>query len=204
MKLRNFLFGLFFVMVSMLDFESDLDEYQKLEIKNVSSIRREDLPSDFSDEAFKTVDEFIRKTRDLNYEFVIYFDYVTGEILKCVKGGKDAVSFDFEDGEFEGYLVASIHNHPEDVYSPPSGKNFGILVRNFEDCELIASVNELWILKVKGFHINLLFEFKFMAELFLKASFDDAKLKYDDWNEINDKCEEEYGYQLSKYIMIKT
>ena len=39
-----------------------------------------------------------------------------------------------------------------------------------------------------------------MAELFLKASFDDAKLKYDDWNEINDKCEEEYGYQLSKYI----
>ena len=149
MKLRNFLFGLFFLMVSMLNFESDFDDYQKLEIKNVSSIRREDLPSDFSDDAFKTVDEFIRKTRDLNYEFVIYFDYVTGEILKCVKGGKDAVSFDFEDGEFEGYQVASIHNHPEDVYSPPSGKNFGILVRNFEDYELIASVNELWILKAK-------------------------------------------------------
>ena len=34
----------------------------------------------------------------------------------------------FEDGEFDGKNVASIHNHPADVFSPPSGKNFGILM----------------------------------------------------------------------------
>ena len=54
-----------------------------LKIKDVPSIKRTDLPSEFSDEAFKIVDEFIRKTIDLNYEILIYFDYVEGKILKC-------------------------------------------------------------------------------------------------------------------------
>ena len=158
---------------------------------------------EFGEGAFKTVDEFVRKTRNLDYEFLIYFDYHTGEILKCAKGGEDNVRLDFEEDEFEGHDVASIHNHPREVYSPPSGKNFGILARNFEDYELVSSVDGLWILKAKGFHPNLFIEFKFMADLFLRASFDDAKLKFDDWNKINDKCDKKYGKQLSNYINYK-
>ena len=52
--------------------------------------------------------------------------------------------------EFEDNYVASIHNHPSIVYSPPSGKNFGILLRDFEDYELVVGPNELWVLKAKG------------------------------------------------------
>lgn len=41
------------------------------------------LPSEFSDEAFKVVDEFIRKRIDLNYEIVIFFDYITEKYLNA-------------------------------------------------------------------------------------------------------------------------
>ena len=71
MKLKNLMFGLIFLMASMINLESDLNIYQKLEIKNVSSINHNDLPSEFSEKAFKTVDEFIRKTRNLDYEIVL-------------------------------------------------------------------------------------------------------------------------------------
>ena len=43
--------------------------------------------------------------------------------------------------------VASIHNHPEVLLSPPSSKNFGIFKRAFEDYELIAGFDSFWILK---------------------------------------------------------
>lgn len=55
--------------------DSDFEKYQKLEVKNVASIKKSDLPSEFSDEAFWTVDEFIRKTRDIDYEILLFFDY---------------------------------------------------------------------------------------------------------------------------------
>jgi hypothetical protein len=35
------------------------------------------------------------------------------------------------------------------MYSPPSDTNFGIFLRDFEDYELIAGNNCLWILKGK-------------------------------------------------------
>lgn len=41
---------------------------------------------EFSENALKTINEFIKKTYDLEYEIVLYFDYVTGEILKCAIG----------------------------------------------------------------------------------------------------------------------
>ena len=200
MELRNFLFGLFFVMVSMLDFESDLDEYQKLEIINVSSIRREDLPSDFSDEAFKTVDEFIRKTRDLNYEFVIYFDYVTGEILKCVKGENDNVNLKFEENEFNGCSIASIHNHPKNLLSAPSGLNFGILSRDFEDFELIAGFDNFWILKAKGTYKNMVGEMNFVSEILCDSSLESCAFRYGDGEIIKKMHDIKYGNQLLKFI----
>lgn len=178
----------------------DFDEYEKLESENVAVVTRQDLPDEFGDKAYEVIVEFIRKTRNLDYEWAIFFDYVTGEILRCVKGERDNVNVDFKEVEFEDYHVASIHNHPEDVYSPPSDRNFGILMREFEDYELIASVNELLILKAKGVYENLMFEIKFISSLLFRAAFDDSKLKYDDWDEINDKCDESYGNQLSKYI----
>ena len=85
MKFRNFMIILVFLLALIFDSQSYLEEYEKLKIENVPSIKREDLPEEFNDVAFKTVDEFIRKTRNLDYEIMIYFDYMTGEILKCVK-----------------------------------------------------------------------------------------------------------------------
>ena len=76
MKFRNILICVYVLLVCMLDIGDDFEDYQKLKTENVSSIRMEDLPSEFSDEAFKTVDEFIKKTQNLDYEFVVYFDYL--------------------------------------------------------------------------------------------------------------------------------
>lgn len=65
--------------------------------------------------------------------------------------------------------IASIHNHPSSVYSPPSDKNFGILMRTFEDYELIASAKELWILKAKGVNPIICFDLKDFAEKILES-----------------------------------
>lgn len=59
-------------LISPISSESDCERYVKLEIKNTPSIKKSDLPDDFSDEAFEVVDEFIRKTIDLDYEILIY------------------------------------------------------------------------------------------------------------------------------------
>ena len=133
----------------MLYVDSDFEEYKKLEKKNVGLIRKEDLPAEFSDKAYKTIVDFIQKTKNLDYEWAIFFDYLTGEILKCAKGISDEVKIYFDDDEFEGYHVASIHNHSINAFSPPSGKNFNIFQRDFEDYELIVGRGGLWILEAK-------------------------------------------------------
>ena len=91
--------------------ENDCETYEKLEIKDVPSIDKSDLPEEFSDEAFKVVDEFIRKTIDIDYEILLFFDFITGEILRCKIGTERTVKLQFEDNEFDGKHVASIHNH---------------------------------------------------------------------------------------------
>ena len=149
MKIKNIIKVFVVFLVSLLNSDSDFKKYNKLKINDVASIKIENLPEEFGKEAFNTIDEFIKKTIYLNHEWLLYFDYKTGEILRCVEGKKDNVKVKFEDGEFKGKHVASIHNHPLNVISPPSGRNFGILLREFEDYELIASNKELWILKAK-------------------------------------------------------
>ena len=118
MKIKNIFICLIVLLAGIFDVECD--EYSKLENNHDISIKREDLPEEFSDEAYKTVVDFIQKTRGLDYEWVLYFDYVTGEILRCASGESNKVKISFSEGEFEGRHIASIHNHPENVYSPPS------------------------------------------------------------------------------------
>lgn len=49
MKFRNLMICLIIIAFCMLDVGSDFEEYGKLEKNNVSLIRKEDLPFEFSD-----------------------------------------------------------------------------------------------------------------------------------------------------------
>lgn len=186
--------------ISLINSESECEKYSKLKIKDVASIRPSDLPHEFSFEAFKVVDEFIRKTIDLNYEIVLFFDYVTGEILRCAIGGKTTVELKFEDNEFNGKHVASIHNHTKDMHTPPSDKNFGILLRSFEDYELIAGWNGLWILEGKLTDEKLNFERNIISKSLFDLAWAYSKSKTENIDDIDDICDEKYGYLLSNYI----
>lgn len=179
---------------------SDLEEYEKLEIENVTSIKESDLPPEFSDESFKVVDEFIRKTIDFDYEIVVYFDYITGKILKCKVGDDNSVKLEFNEKEFEGHHVASIHNHTKEMYTPPSEKNFGIFSRDWEEYELIAGNGVLWILKGKIKDMKLNLELKIISGLYFKIALNEAHLSNNNIRKIEDRCDKIYGELLSKYI----
>ena len=200
MKIENMMICIVVLLTNLVDIDVDFKDYENLKINNVPSINPMDLPLEFGEGAFKTVDEFIKKTHYIDCEWVIHFDYVTGEILKCKKGGKDNVSVTFEEGEFEGHHVASIHNHPQDVYSPPSGNNFGILLRSFEDFELIAGSDCLWILKAVDVDMKLNVELKLYADLLLDSCQDYCKKKYGCNEKAYDACDIMYGVMLSNYI----
>lgn len=58
--------------------------------------KKSDLPHEFSDKSFEVVDEFIRKTIDLDYKILLYFDYITGKILRCKIGNKTNVKLKIE------------------------------------------------------------------------------------------------------------
>lgn len=164
-----------------------------------SFVEISDLPSDFSEAACKTINEFIEDTRNLNHEIVVYFDYKTGDVIKKSKGGSDSVKIEFEDGEFEGMNIASIHNHTKDLLSPPSGRNFGIFERDFEDYELIAADNELWILEAKGRFDGLILSFRNYS-IVLHDSLMSFCSRHYSGNKIYDKVEKFYGERLSEYI----
>ena len=180
--------------------KTDLDKYLELKINKSLSIKKEDLPSEFSDNAFKVVDEFIKKTIDLNYEILVYFDYITGEILKCKIGKINNVKININNKEFENHNVASIHNHHKSVYTPLSPQNFSIFQRDFEDYELIAGWNGLWILKGKIKDKKLYLELKIISKSLFNLAFNYSKTKSKNINEIEDICDEKYGFLLSNYI----
>ena len=198
MKLKKFL-SLLFILNKMPDEKSACERYKRLKVNDFPSIDQDDLPNEFSMDAFGTVDEFIKKTVNLDFECLLYFDYQTGEILDCAIGDSNGVTIDFDEEQFEKHHVASIHNHTKDVFSPPSGKNFGILMREFEDFELIAGVNELWILKANGVDMGLNMELKVFADLLLDSCQDFCRKRYDD-NKADDVCDIMYGILLSNYI----
>ena len=119
---------------------------------DIDSISAEDLPSDFSSKPVKLVDLFRRKTVNLPYECLLFFDYKTGEIIYCfVEDNVDGKVFKkIYENHFDNHHVASIHNHPKGFLSAPSSQNFQILEIENEDYELICGYDEFWILEAKG------------------------------------------------------
>ena len=91
------------MLVSMLGDDSAYEKYEKLKLEYNVSIKKECLPNEFGENAFKTVDEFVKKTFNLNYECLLYFDYVTGQIIWCAIGKSDKVQVKYDDFEF-GYI----------------------------------------------------------------------------------------------------
>lgn len=193
------IFLIIMALLSLLLNVGSFEEYGKLRKDENISIRLEDLPVEFTPESYETIVEFIQRTKNLEYECIMYFDYVTGQILKFEAGVKDKVKIEFSDGEFEGFHVASIHNHPAGVYSPPSDKNFGILMRDFEDYELVVGQNGLWILKAKCIDFQLNFELKFSALQILNSCQEYSKNKYS-YPQSDEICDIIYGVTLSNYI----
>lgn len=118
-------------------------KYRHLPINwSISSITKDDLPDEFSQKAVNTVDMFRRKTYDLDYECMILFDYISGNIVSCnFSNGlnDDKVESVVYPNLFKDMHSASAHNHPIQWYSPPSGKNFQMLGFDFEEYELIFS-----------------------------------------------------------------
>lgn len=143
--------GGFLIPTSAKLTDTDYEHYRHLPINwSIPPVTKEDLPIEFSPQAIKTVDMFRRKTVDLPYECMIYFDYKSGNIVSCNFSDKN--SPDEVNGFIYSYLlkkmnIASIHNHPPQYGSPPSGKNFEMLGLEFEEFELISSRDELWILE---------------------------------------------------------
>lgn len=144
----------------------------------------------------------LKKTIDLDYEVLIYFDYITGEILDCKIGTNKNVKLKLEEKKFKGKHIASIHNHTKDMYTPPSDKNFGIFLRKWEDYELIAGTDGLWILKGKLKDERLAFELKIISSLLFKIALYDSNSNNNQKNieTIEDECDKTYGKLLSNYI----
>ena len=200
MKIKNILIKLIILITNLTSVKTDWEKYDELKIENINTIEKKDLPEEFSENTFEIIDEFIKKTINLNIECLIYFDYKTGEILKCAIGEINGVKIDFKDNEFDNHHISSIHNHPSSVYSPPSDKNFSILIREFEDYELIASPNELWILKAKGTNPKLNIDFKLHSKWLLNSCQEYCRKRYDNFTKASDMCDVMYGIMLSNYI----
>ena len=121
----------------------------------------------------------------MDYECAIFFDYITGELLKCSVGDENSVSVAFEENEFENHRVCSIHNHPDFLFPTPSEKDFGILAKDFEDYALVASSEELWIIKAKIVSKQLESDIKESCELNYKLINVYFNLKFDDDEIVN-------------------
>ena len=115
--------------------DTDYEKYRHLPVNwSIPPISQDDWPEEFSPHAVKTVDMFRRKTYELNFECMIYFDYKTGNIVSC--SFSDENSFNKVQSIIFPHLIrdmsiASIHNHPVQYGAPPSGKNFEMLGLEF-------------------------------------------------------------------------
>lgn len=72
MKIKNIIICIVVLLFNLVNVGVDFKDYEKLKVDDVASIKASDLPQEFGEGAFKTVDEFIRKTAKLDYEWVIY------------------------------------------------------------------------------------------------------------------------------------
>lgn len=162
--------------------DKEFARYRHLPINwSISPIIKDELPVEFSQKAANTVDMFRRKTYDLDCECLIYFDIHTGNIISCnfSDGHNDNVSGNIFPDILKGMHIASIHNHPQEYYSLPSGKNFEILGLEFEEYGLILSRNELWILESKEvvFSEDEINEIRKNADIFFQSTYEDINFE---------------------------
>ena len=91
---------------------------------------------------------------------MLYFDYLTGEVIYCWQGNVGESGGGFDRRNLEGRHIASLHSHPVGYYSFPSPENFDILENDFEDYEIITSIDAFWIV-----------EFKYVVEKEIRENF---------------------------------
>jgi hypothetical protein len=83
--------GGFLIPTSAKVSDSEYARYRHLPIDwSLAPITKDDLPEEFSPQAVKTVDMFRRKTIGLQNECMIYFDYITGNIVSCNFSNQDS------------------------------------------------------------------------------------------------------------------
>ena len=172
--------------------------YRELKVDwTIPPIKREDLPNEFSKKACKLVDLFRRKTINLNFECMLYFDYKTGEIIYCFIGEEDCVENTIDEFYFKNKHIASIHNHTNNNLYPPSPENFEILKIRNEEYELISTQHNLWILEAKGkYNEKFVKEFQDNITKIFNISIMNTKNK-----EFNiDELDKTYGQYLLKFI----
>ena len=197
--------GGFLIPVEAKVKDKEFARYRHLPINwSISPITKEDLPDDFSQKAVNTVDMFRRKTYDLDYECLIYFDIHTGNIVSCNFSNKepDEVNAVIFPHCLKGMHIASIHNHPHQYYSPPSGKNFEMLSNEFEEYEIISAKNELWILESKEmiFVDEIVEEIRKNANKSFKSYLNEANVELKESYRIIDNVDRDYGFYLLSYL----
>lgn len=205
-KFRKDNSGGFLIPSSSKAIDLDFERYRHLPVNwSVAPITKDDLHDEFSPRAVKTVDMFRRKTVDLPYECMIYFDYVTGSIVSCNFSNNNTP--DEVQGRIYRYLlkkmnIASIHNHPIQYGSPPSGKNFEMLGFDFEEFELISSKNELWILESRErvFSAEEINEIRRTANNYFDLVYDEVNLEFEKGYMVMDNLEKVYGDLLLDYL----
>ena len=202
--------GGFLIPATAKIMDPEYERYRHLPINwSISPLTEDDLPDEFSPLAVKTVDIFRRKTFNLPNECMLLFDYITGNIISCNFSDdfdRDKVETEVFPDVLKSMHIASIHNHPDNYCSPPSGKNFQMLGFDFEEFELISARNELWILKSNEviFDDEEIEEIRIKANCYFEACFEilncDFEKGYLLINNLN-KC---YGDKLLSYINKKS
>ena len=198
--------GAFLIPTSSKVEDTDYSKYRHLPINwSIAPVTKECLPDEFSPQAVKTVDMFRRKTVDLSYECMIYFDYTTGEIVSC--NFSDELTLNRVQSVIYPHLlrnmdIASIHNHPVSYGAPPSGKNFEMLGLKFEDFELISSKKELWILesREKVFSDEEIADLRRNVEEFYDLVAADIHLEFGEDYTVMDTFNKRYGNLLLNYL----
>ncbi|WP_298522358.1 hypothetical protein [uncultured Methanobrevibacter sp.] len=183
----------------------EYERYRHLPVNwDLSPVTNEHLPDEFSQKAVNTIDMFRRKTYDLKCECLIYFDIQTGNIVSC----------NFSDDEpnevnaviyskcLKGMHIASIHNHPHQYYSPPSGKNFEMLGKEFEEYELISTKNELWILESKEivFSDEVIQDIRNNADESFESYLRETNVELEKGHQVIDNVDRDYGIYLLNYL----
>lgn len=198
--------GGFLIPIEVKIKDKEFEKYRYLPINwEISPITKDDLPEEFSPKAVNTVDMFRRKTYDLDYECIIYFDIHSGNIVFCGFSNEDApnkVEGDIYASLLRGMHIASAHNHPVQYGSPPFGKNFQMLCLEFEEYELIFSKNELWILDSheEVFDEGYIDEIREKLDNYFDSAFDDYSKEFDEGFLVLDNVSNDYGNFLLIYL----